>query len=99
MQWIYIAHPYGGKPENKAEVEQIIKDLVKQNPKAVYISPIHMFGYLYDDVSYEQGIDYCLDILGACDELILTGDWETSRGCKMEKEYAGKNEIPIKYLR
>ena len=76
---IYISHPYGGKEENKTKVENIIKKLIKENPEHTYISPIHTFGHLYNDVDYEIGLQWCLDLLNACDKMYVYGDWENSR--------------------
>lgn len=97
MKRVYVAHPYSGKEENKASVETLIRKMVKNYPDILYISPIHALGYLYNDVEYEHGMQYCFELLKACDELLLCGGWKDSRGCKMEKEYAEKNGIPINY--
>ena len=72
MNWIYIAHPYGGLEENKIKVGQIIKGLAKENPDILYISPIHATGFLYDDVSYEQGMEYCFELLNCCEAYMLS---------------------------
>ncbi len=98
MKRIYVAHPYGGKQENKNKVEQIVKDLARENPLILYISPIHAVGFLYNDIDYMQGMEYCFELLSIADELILCENWESSRGCRLEKEYAEKYNIPIRYL-
>jgi hypothetical protein len=98
MKWKYVAHPYGGKPENKDKVEQIIKELARENPLILYISPMHVIGFLYNDVDYMQGMKYCFDLLNMCNELILCEGWENSRGCNLEKKFAETHGIPIKYL-
>jgi hypothetical protein len=99
MKRIYVAHPYGGKPENKNKVERIVKDLARENPLILYISPIHATGFLYNDVDYLTGMDYCFELLSLCDELILCEGWENSRGCNMEKAFAEKHGIPIRQVR
>ena len=98
MKRVYVAHPYGGKEENKQSVETLIREMVKNYPDVLYLSPIHAMGYLYNDVEYEHGMQYCFALLKTCDELLLCEGWETSRGCKMEKEFAEKNEIFINYI-
>ncbi len=95
---VYIAHPYGGKEENKLKVESIIKDLVSQYDNVIFISPIHLFGYLYNEVSYSQGMEWCLNILNECDEIWLCNGWEDSQGCRMEYYNSIVNNIPIKFL-
>ena len=91
---IYISHAYSAKEENKIEVEQIVRQLLKDHPQHTFISPIHTFGYLYKDVEYAIGLQMCLDLLVVCDYMIVYGDWENSKGCKQEIEYAEDNQIP-----
>jgi hypothetical protein len=93
---IYICHQYSGLEENKIHVESIIKQLVRDNPQHTFISPINCFGYLYNEVSYKQGIEYCLDLLKMCDVMYTFGKWSNSRGCKIEKQFCEDNNIPIK---
>jgi hypothetical protein len=97
MKRIYVAHPYGGKEENKAKVETLIREMVKVSPNTLYISPIHALGYLYNDVSYKRGMMYCFELLRLCDELLLCEGWENSQGCNMEKDFAEAHGIPISY--
>lgn len=92
---VYVAHPYGGKESNRKKIDVIMGDLVLNDTSHDYISPIHNFGYVYltgDD--YERGLDICLSLLGQCDILVLCPEWEFSRGCKGEFEYAKKHSIP-----
>ncbi len=98
MKKVYVAHRYEGKEENKQRVEQIIKQLVKDNPDTLYISPIHCTGFYYHDIPYEDGMEYCFELLQMCEELLLTDDWENSRGCKLEKQFAEEKGIPIRRL-
>lgn len=93
----YVSHPYGGKEENKIKVEAFIRAKAKSDPKNVYISPIHAFGYLYNYVEYWIGITMCLELLLRCDALILCPGWEQSAGCRAEKLYAEGHGIPIFY--
>lgn len=97
MLLYYVAHAYSNKPENKEKVEAIIRRKVKDDPLNVYISPIHAFGYLYQEVEYWRGVDMCLELLRRCDVLILCPGWETSAGCRAEKLYAEGHGIPIWY--
>lgn len=60
-----------------------------------YISPIHALGYLYDAVSYEQGMELCIDLLSVCDKMVVIS--EASKGVKIEIEQAEKMGIPIEY--
>lgn len=97
MRKVYVAHPFGGKEKNKQSVETLIRKMVKHNPDTLYISPIHATGYLYNDVGYEHGMEYCFELLRDCDELLLCEGWEGSKGCNLEKDFAEKNKILVNY--
>ena len=71
-----------------------MEDLVLNDASHDYISPIHNFGYVYlTGDNYQRGLDICLSLLGQCDILVLCPEWESSRGCKGEFEYAKKHSI------
>lgn len=91
---IYISHPYCGKKSNRINVENIITELSKKHPENTYISPIHCFGFMYDSVSYEHGLDMCLSLLSKCDKMLVFGDWKNSRGCTAEVLFAETYMIP-----
>lgn len=95
---IYVAHPYGGQEKNKKATEEIIKRLYRLIPDKTFISPIHGICCPYESVSFEDGIKYCLNLLGRCDLLMLTGEWEKSPGCNREKEYAERQGIRVAIL-
>lgn len=84
---IYISHPYGGQPENKHRVEEVIKRISKRYPEITFISPIHCFGFMYDDVDYQTGLNWCLELLNACDEMWVFGNYLDSKGCKAEIQH------------
>lgn len=84
----------GAKKAIVKKIDVIMGDLVLNDTSHDYISPIHNFGYVYltgDD--YQRGLDICLSLLGQCDILVLCPEWESSRGCKGEFEYAKKHSI------
>ena len=97
MKKVYVAHPYGGKEENKQYVENIILALTKKYPNILFISPIHALGYLYTALDYDKGMEYCYSLLESCDELLLCEGWNESTGCSLEYNFATANDIPIKY--
>lgn len=98
MKKIYVAHPYHGEEGKKQKVEALIRDLVKKYPDVLYVSPIHALGFLYNDVDYDQGMQYCFGLLETCDELLLCEGWENSKGCNLEKEFADDHGIAINYV-
>lgn len=93
---IYVAHPYGGKESNKAKIDEIMNRLVMNDRNHDYVSPIHNYGFMYlTGDEYQKGLDICLGLLSHCNALVLCDDWETSRGCRGEREHASKMGIPI----
>ena len=92
---VYVAHPYGGKESNRKKIDMIMGDLVLNDVKHDYVSPIHNYGYVYlTGNDYQKGLDICLGLLSHCDILVLCDDWGNSRGCKGEYEFAKKHNIP-----
>lgn len=96
---IYISHSYSGLEENKRDIEEKVKRLVKDYPNYVFISPVHTFSYLYDSYSYEVGIDLCIELLKICDEMwIIDKGFVNSKGVMVEREYCLNHDIPIKLV-
>lgn len=90
---IYCAHKYGGLERNKQDAEDKIKHLQTNDPENTYISPIHAFGHLYNEVSYDKGMEMCFELLAVCGCMVVLSD--TSEGVRREIEYSKANNIPI----
>lgn len=56
----------------------------------------HALGFMYDTISYDDGMELCFDLLSACDELLVLS--ELSEGVKREIKMAKKMKIPIRYF-
>lgn len=95
MKKAYICHEYGGMYDNVKIVVDYIKKLTSYNNNVAYISPILLFGMLYDTIPYEKSIEYCLSILVDCDFMIIFGEESNSKGCSIEKKFCNDNNIPI----
>ena len=96
---IYISHSYSGLEENKRDIEEKVKRLVKEYPNYVFISPVHTFGYLYDSYPYDTGIDLCIELLKMCNEMwIIDKGFVNSKGVMVEREYCLCNKIPVKLI-
>lgn len=91
---VYVAHPYGGLEENKKKVEEIIPKLAKDElfnmmeEDITFVSPIHTFGHLYDQVDYVEGLNMCLDLLDKCEHIVVIEGFEKSKGCMAEYGFA-----------
>lgn len=92
---VYVAHPYGGRIENKEDVDMIMRYLIKADKENVYLSPIHNYGMAYFKNEYVKGLDICLRMLRQCDVLVLCGDWQNSKGCIGEWVLAKANNIDV----
>lgn len=98
MKLIYVAHPYGGDPDNLENIKKLINDLTIDYPDDyVFISPVPLWEEAYRVMDYMPGMDKCLELLSRCDELWLAHNWHESRGCMIEYGYALGAELPIRY--
>jgi hypothetical protein len=92
---IYISHPYSNNLTNKTDTEEIIKKLHYLEPDECYISPIHAFGFMYEHLTYKDGMAQCLALLLHCEMIVMCGDWKNSRGCMLEYGFATLHGIEI----
>jgi len=70
--------------------------LQKADMNNTYLSPVHALGWMYDDFSYEEGMEMCYDLLSTCDKLLVTS--EPSRGVMLEIAMAEKLHMPVEFL-
>lgn len=95
---VYVSHPSGGLEENKKEVEEIMSELHKHDEiisRYCFVSPIHNYGYMYNDVDYRRGLDFCIDLLENCSLMLLCGKWTESRGCRAEVQTCRDEQIGV----
>lgn len=92
---VYVAHPYGGKEENKAAVEAIMRKLTTIYPDYLFVSGVTSFGYCYADIEYQSRLDRCLWLLNQCDEMWVFGDYQSSRGCTQKIKFCQQHRIPV----
>ena len=84
---LYLAHKYQGKQENIERVKKIAHDLQIENPEHCVVCPLMNFSFLdYGEIGYEQEMEICLDLLSACDVLIVAS--EPSKGVQKEIDFA-----------
>ena len=96
---IYISHSYSGLKENKRDIEEKVKRLVKEYPNYVFISPVHTFGYLYDSYPYYAGIDLCIELLKICDEMwMVDKNFVNSKGVMVEREWCLNHNVPVRLV-
>lgn len=94
---VYIAHKYGGNPENIEKAKKITHDLQVNDPQNCYICPLLAFSCLgYNEIGHEQEIALCLDLLTVCDALIIASD--VSDGVQAEIDFANLVGMEVKRL-
>ena len=94
---IYVAHKYGGKKENFEKAKQITHDLQIADLGNTYICPLLAMSHLeYNEIGFDEEMDACLDILSACDKLIVAS--EISKGVSIEIDFANLVNMEVEYL-
>ena len=84
---LYLAHKYQGRQENIERVKNIAHDLQMDNPNHCVVCPLLNFSCLdYGEIGDDQEMEICLDLLSACDVLIVASD--ISDGVQKEIEFA-----------
>lgn len=94
---IYVSHPFtGNEEENRMEAMYITAELTESLPGHTFLNPLDAMRAAHvAELSYLQVMEHCLDLLGVCDAIVLTGDWEHSTGCLAEKAFAEGRKIPV----
>ena len=95
---VYISHEFQNNPENIVKIESLIKKLQKKYPTYLFISPVHTFGFLYNEVNYTEGLDMTLFLLDTCCDEMWCVPSETSKGVIAEVTYCEKFGIPYKFI-
>lgn len=93
----YVAHKYGGNPENVERAKQITHDLQVNDLENSYICPLLLFSHLrYGEIGYDAEMELCLDILQNCDKLIVAS--EISKGVGKEIDFANLVNMEVEFL-
>lgn len=84
---LYLAHKYRGNQANLERAKKIAHDLQMENPEHCVVCPLLNFSCLdYGEIGYDQEMEICLDLLSACDILIVASD--ISEGVQKEIDFA-----------
>jgi len=95
LRKIYLCHEFDGIYSNARDIVEHIDKLVSYNSDAIYISPILLFGNLYDKLRIDLITKYKLDILNGCDAMIIFGNKSQTEDCNIEKSYCNQHNIKI----
>ena len=84
---IFVSHRYGGDKNNIEKAKKITHDLQVKDLANCYICPLLTFSHLeYGEIGYDDEMELCLDLLMACDRLIVAS--EISKGVQAEIDFA-----------
>lgn len=93
---VYVAHPFADDPEgNKVKAAEICRRIAATYPGVVPVCPILVFSFLEEPADRELALAFCMALLERCDELWLSGEWEKSEGCWLERQKAQMLGMPI----
>lgn len=93
---IYVSGPYTGETDKNIRQAQEIACKLWEMGHAV-ICPHTNTAHFEDfcKTTYEQYIDGDLNMVARCDALVMTPDWEASKGANLERAYALALGIPV----
>ena len=102
MTLCYVSGPYTeNSTNNKTQEENIaqarqISCRLWENGFSVIV-PHENTSYFENDcnITYNQYMEGDLDMLSRCDYIVMTPDWESSKGAIIEKMYADTLRIPV----
>ena len=92
---VYLCYKFDGIYDNAKKIIKYINKLVEYNKNTVYISPILLFGSIYDKLTTDEILEYRLSILKDCDLMIDFKDNSDTEDCEIERKYCGKHNIKI----
>lgn len=94
---IYVSHKYGGNEENLSLAKKITHDLAIKDTDNTYICPLCAFSFLaYKEIGYDEEMEMCIDLLSACDKLIVASD--VSEGVNREIAFARLVGMEVEFL-
>jgi hypothetical protein len=94
---VYVSNPYSGAEcLNTMCARHMVASLAAIFPHIYFYNPIDaMKAQGKAELSYESIMAQCKEVIKRSDAVILGTDWETSTGCRKEKEWAEEFGKPI----
>ena len=93
MNVFYISHPYtGDEDKNRAKAIYLAAKLAAKYPQIVFINPLAaMYHTMTAELDYDTVMTQCKELIRRSDGVIMMGNWQESKGCNMEFDFAVKN--------
>lgn len=96
MATYYVAHKYGGDPQNLERAQKITHDLQVNDLENCYICPLMAFSHMsYNEIGFDEEMELCKDLLTLCDGLIIASD--ISKGVQIELDFAKTVGMEVEY--
>ena len=94
---IFLSHPFKDEPKvNRKRVDYLAKEIVRDNPNTIILSPLHAFSYFENDNMREAIMEECYSMIDKADKVIaIQYDGFMSSGQSDELLYAEEAGIPI----
>ena len=97
----YLSHPctsFGTLEENHGEEDKAYTNIMNSQQKIVYCGRIDFnelkilrpMTLVPKNCGHDEAMEMCLAWLEGCGGIIMAGDWQNSKGCRIEKAYAEK---------
>ena len=91
---LYLSGPVTGEPGYREKFRAIEQQLTSRGYSVV--NPAGLEQVLpTDDMTWDEIMTFCIDILARCDSMVQMPGWEKSLGCQQEYGYALGTGIPV----
>ena len=95
---IYIASKISGLEKEVYEREfELMAQSISLSYKCNVVNPVELCGTLSIVSKWEDYMKHCLRTLLYCDAVYFWGDWQNSKGAKIEHDLAKALNIPVFY--
>jgi hypothetical protein len=95
---IYIASKISGLEKEVYEREfELMAQSISHSYQCNVVNPVDLCGTLSINSKWEDYMKHCLRTMLFCDAVYFWGDWQNSKGAKIEHDLAKALNIPVFY--
>jgi hypothetical protein len=95
---IYIASKISGLEKEVYEREfELMAQSIRHTYQCNVVNPVELCGTLSINSKWEDYMRHCLRAMLFCDAVYFWGDWQNSKGAKIEHDLAKALNIPVFY--
>ncbi|MDB9911059.1 DUF4406 domain-containing protein [Flavobacteriaceae bacterium] len=92
---IYIAGKVSGEKLAQCTMKFGLAQKSLQDKGYTVVNPLEVINDW--KMPWDKAMEVCIEALSKCDAIYMLNDWKTSKGAKIEHEYAQQNNIEIQY--